>query len=343
MNSCAFNSESNKEEARKKEIISDVGVSNNGPKTTGEIHRLDEKINQIIPPKAKIEVLAEGFVWAEGPVWVSDGDYLIFSDVPQNKIFKWDESTGLSVYLENSGYSGNDDYSNEPGSNGLMINKEGQLILCQHGNRQLALMKADLSDPAPEYKTLADNYMGKKLTTPNDMDINKDGSIYFTDPPYGLPGRADSKIRELDFFGVYRVSPNGELILLLDQLSRPNGIAFNHDFSKCYINISDRQNPVTMSYDVHPQSGMLENDKVLFDASHLLPDLKGLPDGLKVHPENGIIFSTGPGGVLILTPEGEHLGTIKTGYATANCCFDDKLQYLYMTADNYLMRVKIID
>ncbi len=295
----------------------------------------------LFPRRQKLRSSQSGFEWAEGPVWVSEGDYLLFSDVPANKIYKWKEGEGLSTYLENSGYNGEDDYSEEPGSNGLMVNKEGKLLLCQHGNRQVAIMDRAMGNPAPEYTSLARFYEGKRLNSPNDLALYKDGSIYFTDPPYGLPGRADSPEKELDFFGVYKIDPSGNLTLMARHLSRPNGIAFNNEFSKCYINLSDPENPVTLSFDVNPADGSFRNETVFFDAKELLSQGKGLPDGLKVHPETDILFTTGPGGVLIISPNGKHLGTIHTGKATANCCFDDELKYLYMTADDTLMRIEL--
>lgn len=308
--------------------------------STGKIEKLDEELEQVIETDAKIEILAEGFKWAEGPVWVTEGDYLLFSDIPDNKIYKWKETEGVSDYLSPSGYTGKDRYSEEPGSNGLMVNRDGQLVLCQHGDRRIAKMEADLDEPEPVFAALVDQYQGKKLNSPNDLAEFMDGSVYFTDPPYGLPGKQNSTIRELDIFGVYRLSPDGIITLLTDNLTRPNGIAFNPDFKTCYVNVSDKANAVTMAYDIM-EDGSFANERILFDAASLIPGRKGLPDGLRTHPGNGYIFSTGPGGVLVLTPEGKHLGTIHTGQATSNCAFGNDLSYLYMTADSFLLRVKL--
>lgn len=311
-------------------------------KTIGEIERLDDELNKLIPADAMIEVLAEGFSWAEGPVWVSDGGYLLFSDVPENKIYKWKEGEGKSLYLTPSGYTGAGYYSGEPGSNGLMIGADGKLLLCQHGERRIAKMKNDLNNPTPEFIPVADHYQGKKLNSPNDLALYKDGSIYFTDPPYGLPNQQNATTQELGFYGVFRVDQKGKMTLITDKLTRPNGIAFSPDFSTCYVNVSDPEHAVVMAYDVNTKDGTFSNERILFNATPLVPSKKGLPDGLKVHPENGSIFTSGPGGILVLSPGGKHIGTINTGQATSNCAFDEDLNYLYVTADSYFLRVKLV-
>lgn len=323
----------------------DMDLSDNNPpivyENIGKIEKLDNALESLIPIDAKIEIIAEGFTWAEGPVWVEEGQYLIFSDVPENKVYKWKEGDEITVYLEPSGYTGTGYYSYEPGSNGLAL-RENKLLLCQHGERRIGMMTSELSNPSAEFSIVADNYKGKKFNSPNDLAVHKDGSIYFTDPPYGLPGREkDTTHRELDFFGVFRVNNAGEVTLLNNELTRPNGIAFNPDYTICYVNVSDPEHAVTMAYDVNKDNGGLENGRVFFNATPLLPGRKGLPDGLKVHP-SGVVFSTGPGGVLVLSPEGKNIGTINTGQATANCAFNSDYSYLFITADYYLLRVKLI-
>ena len=309
--------------------------------TIGEIVKLDEELNNYLAADTEIEILAEGFTWSEGPVWVDNGGFVLFSDVPENKIYKWKEGEGISVYLEPSGYSGTGNYSSEPGSNGLMLDAEGKLLLCQHGNRQVARMASSTDYPNPDFQTIADNYEGKRLNSPNDLAIHSDGDIYFTDPPYGLPGRENSTEAELDFYGVFRVDPEGDISLLTDQLTRPNGIAFSPDYSLCYVNVSDGLNPVTMAYPVEA-NGSFGEGHVFFDAKPLANSGQGLPDGLCVHP-SGTLFSTGPGGILIINPAGKHLGTIRTTQATANCTFDSDYAHLYITADRYLLRVGLIN
>ncbi len=310
--------------------------------TIGNIERLAEELLRFVPANAKIEILAEGFTWSEGPVWVEQGSYLIFSDVPENKVYKWKEGEGLSVYLEPSGYTDTGIYSSEQGSNGLAIDHSGQLLLCQHGDRRVARMMNATSNPTSEFITLADKYEEARFNSPNDLAVHKDGSIYFTDPPYGLPGRdKDTVARELDYCGVFRVDPKGNVTLLTDDLTRPNGIALSPDYKICYVNISDRNNAYIMAYDINEVDGSFENKRIFFDARPLASERKGSLDGLKVHP-SGYVFTTGPGGVLILSPEGKHLGTILTTQGTANCAFDSDYSYLYMTADYYLMRIRLV-
>lgn len=296
-------------------------------------------IHEIIPANAKVEVLANGFDWTEGPLWLSSENKLIFSDIPSNSIFEWSEYGGAKLFLKPSGYTGTLERGGEAGSNGLLLSPEGDLILCQHGDRRLARMAAPLTSPKPEFITLADSYNGKKLNSPNDAAFHKNGDLYFTDPPYGLVKNVDDPKKELGFQGVFKVDKSGNIVLLTKELSRPNGIAFSPDYQKLYVANSDPDRAIWMVYDVD-ETGMLKSGKIFFDATDQTSSLKGLPDGLKVHP-NGWIFATGPGGVLVFSPEGKHLGTIFTDEATANCAFNADFTELYMTADDYLLRVKL--
>ncbi len=297
------------------------------------------EIHKMISENAEIEILAEGFDWTEGPLWLPSENKLIFSDIPSNSIFEWSETGGKKLYLKPSGYTGDEERGGEAGSNGLLLNPEGELILCQHGDRRMAKMNAPLSNPKAEFITLADNYKGKKLNSPNDAAYHKNGDLYFTDPPYGLEKNVNDPAKELDFQGVFKLDKTGNIVLLTKELSRPNGIAFSPDYKKLYVANSDPNRAIWMVYDVD-DDGMLKNEKVFFDATEMTGKLKGLPDGLKVHP-NGWVFATGPGGVLVFTPEGEHLGTIFTGEATSNCAFNEDFSELFMTADDYLLRVKL--
>jgi gluconolactonase len=296
-------------------------------------------IHQILPENAVVEILADGFVWTEGPLWLPTENKLIFSDIPPNSIFEWSENAGKKLYLRPSGFTGKEKRKGEPGSNGLLLNASGELILCQHGDRRVAKMAAPLSNPKADFITLADNYNGKKLNSPNDAAFHKNGDLYFTDPPYGLEKNVNDPAKELDFQGVFKLEKTGEVVLLTNELSRPNGIAFSPDYSKLYVANSDRSKAIWIVYDVD-EEGLLKNGKLLFDATEMTKNFKGLPDGLKVHP-NGWVFATGPGGVLVFTPNGEHLGTIFTGEATANCAFNADYSELFLTADDYLLRVKL--
>lgn len=307
--------------------------------TIGTIERIDPALDSIIPPGAVIEILAEGFDWSEGPVWVSDGNYLLFSDIPPNRIYKWSEKDSIRKYLEPSGYTGSAKRGGEPGSNGLLLNPEGKLVLCQHGDRRIAQMDAPLDQPVPEFITLADNYQGERLNSPNDAVFDKGGTLYFTDPPYGLEKNVDDPEKELDFQGVFRLTPGGELTLLTSELSRPNGIGLSPDEKLLYVSNSDPQNAIWMIYDL-TADGKIEIGRVFYDVTEFVDQDPGLPDGLAVNSK-GFLFGTGPGGIWIFSPGGKHLGTIRTTQATANCTFNRDESYLYITADMYLLRVKL--
>lgn len=299
----------------------------------------DPRLLEIIPNVIQVEIIGEGFGWTEGPLWLPTQNKLIFSDIPSNSIFGWTEKGGTKLYLKPAGYTETKKRGGETGSNGLLLSPEGELIICQHGDRRMAKMNAKLSNPKAEFETIAGNYKGKKLNSPNDAVFHKNGDLYFTDPPYGLEQNANDPAKELEFQGVYKLDKKGNVTLLTKELSRPNGIAFSPDFKKLYVANSDPEKAIWMVYEVD-ENGLLKNGKLFFDATGKTKTLKGLPDGMKVH-RNGWIFATGPGGVLIFTPEGEHLGTIFPGEATANCAFNTDYSVLFMTADDYLLRVKL--
>jgi gluconolactonase len=303
------------------------------PEEFGSIERADPRFDALVPPNARIEILAEGFDWAEGPVWVPDGGFLLFSDVPQNVVFKWKEDEGLSEYLRPSGFTGSGQSGREPGSNGLLLDAEAQLVLCQHGDRRISRLAEDGS-----FVELVGNFEGKRFNSPNDATFMSNGDLYFTDPPYGLTGLNDSPLKELEFNGVYLLRQEGTLLLLTDQISFPNGIALTPDEKHLYVAVSDRSNPVLMIFDLR-EDGLIENGRVFFDTKPWMEAYKGVPDGLKVD-EKGNVFATGPGGVNVFSPEGDFLGRINTGVATANCGWGDDGSVLYITADSYLLRVK---
>ena len=304
------------------------------------VDKFDPSLDELISPDADIEILAEGFDWTEGPLWLPEEEQLIFSDIPPNTIYSWSEEGGKQVYLNPSGYTGEIERGGEVGSNGLFLSPDGKLVLCQHGDRRMALMNAPLGYPEPDYTTIVDNYQGKRLNSPNDGTFNSKGELFFTDPPYGLEKNMDDPLKELSFQGVYRYDTAGNLHLLTDQMTRPNGIALSVDETKLYVANSDPEIAVWMEYNIS-ENGELDQGRVLYDATSQVGKTKGLPDGLKVHP-SGTIFATGPGGVWIFSPLGDHLGTIRTGQATSNCAFGNNNKYLYMTADMYLMRIPLL-
>lgn len=302
----------------------------------GKIDRLDDRVNALIPSDAKLEIVAQGFEWSEGPVWVREGGYLLFSDVPRNTIHKWKASEGLSVYLRPSGYAGDDPPGLELGTNGLALDRDGNLVFCDHGNRCVSRLNASNFTRT----ILASKYEGKRLNSPNDLVIKSNGDLYFTDPPYGLKGLNQDANKELEFNGVYRLSTAGELTLLTKTLTFPNGIAFSPDEKTMYVANSDPQKAIWMAYNVL-DDGTLGDRRVFFDAMPWVnAGKKGLPDGMAVD-QAGNLFATGPGGVHIFSPDGSHLGTIDTGEATANCAFGEGGQALYITADMLLCRIAL--
>ncbi len=301
----------------------------------GTIERLDPRFDELIPPGASLEKLAEGFEWSEGPVWIPREGYLLFSDIPRNAVMKWQEGRGVSVFLKPSGYTGSEPRGGEMGSNGLLLDPEGRLILCQHGDRRIVRVEKD-----GRWTTLVDRYHGKRLNSPNDAVFKSNGDLYFTDPPYGLVGEERKRLGELGFCGVYRLSKEGQLTLLTDRMSAPNGIAFSPDEQTLYVANSDPSRAVWMAFEV-TEEGLLGQGRIFYDATPWVKEKRfvGLPDGMAIDRQ-GHLFATGPGGVNIFTPEGVLLGRINPGVPTANCCFGDDGSTLYITADMYLCRIK---
>jgi gluconolactonase len=319
-----------------------LGDDKKPAKTLGKIERLDPAFDDLISREAKLEVLVEGHVWTEGPVWVPrDGGFLLFSDIPRNRVYQWQQGKGERVFMEPSGGTGKDAaLLKEPGSNGLLLDPDGRLVLMEHGDRRVS--RLDSWDGKTK-TTLAHRYMGKRLNSPNDGVFKSNGDLYFTDPPYGrsLKERRGEEFpdRDLDFCGVYRLSKDGKLTLLTREMTKPNGIAFSPDEKTLYVANSDPDKPIWMAFPVK-DDGTLGAGKVFFDAAKLVgADRPGLPDGMKVDAK-GNVFATGPGGVLVFTPEGKHLGTIATGVPTANCAWGNDGSVLYVTADKALTRIQ---
>ena len=307
--------------------------------TIGSIEKLDDSLDDILNTDVKIEILAEGFSWSEGPVWVPSLNSLLFSDVPQNTIYKWNERDGKTIFLKPSGYTGIEPASSQSGSNGLALDSAGNLLLCQHGDRRVArISKADLRSENPNFNMVVNRFEDKRFNSPNDLAIAKNGDIYFTDPPYGLSGKDEDTLKEISFNGVYKLASNGELTLIIDTLTRPNGIAISPDQQTLYVANSDPENAIWVAYDITAKG--VKNGRVFFDATDKTDTLKGLPDGLKVN-KKGIVFATGPGGIYIFSEEGKHLGMIYTKLASANCALDETQTSLYITTHNYLTRVKL--
>ena len=295
------------------------------PQTVGSIERLDPALDALVPPDAKMEVVISGLTWCEGPVWIpADGGFVLCSDIPPNTIHRWDARSGASIYLTPSGYTGSTPRGGESGSNGLTLDRQGRLLLCQHGDRRVARMDAPLTAPQPKFVTLADKYDGKRFNSPNDCAVHSSGALYFTDPPYGLDGYTDDPAKqipgkELDFQGVYRISPDGQVTLLTKELERPNGIALSPDEKTLYVANSHPPRPIWMAYPVK-DDGTLGEGRVFFDATKLVAaGLKGMPDGMKVD-KNGNIFAGGPGGILDLLAGRQAPGHVSHRRADGQLC-----------------------
>ena len=307
---------------------------------TGELERKDAALDAIISPTAKAEIIAEGLDWSEGALWLEKYKMLLFSDVPQNIVYKWTEAKGKEIYLTPSGYTDSAKRGGEMGSNGLLIDKNGKLVLCQHGNRQMARMNNSINDPQSSFTTIARMYDGKRFNSPNDATFNKKGELFFTDPPYGLEKQANDPSKETTWNGVYKVKKSGEVILLADSLTRPNGIAFFPGGKKLLVANSDPQKPNWYVFDIKGDS--LANGKIFYSVAGYDRSQRGLPDGLKID-NNGNVFATGPGGVYIFNSEGKLLGKLKLQEASSNCSLSADQKTLYVTNDMYILRFKMRD
>jgi gluconolactonase len=310
--------------------------SNNSWKDIGKIYTIDKELDNILPADTRIEKVADGFSFTEGPAWHPDG-YLLFSDPNTNTIYRYDPSNhNVTVYMSHSGYTGADigEYG-QPGSNGLTIDKDGRLIIDQHGNRRV--IRLEKKGPVT---VLSDNIDGKRLNSPNDLVLKSDGSIYFTDPPYGLPGAFNDKRKDLDYSGVYMIR-NGKTQLLSKDLGGPNGIAFSPDEKYLYVtnwDIRDIHHTKTLwRYELQPD-GTLKNGKVFYDFS-FTEDEEAL-DGMKVD-KLGNLFISAPGGIWILNPAGKLLGKIVTPERPANMAWGDDGHTLYLTAHTSLYKIRV--
>ncbi|MBP6386137.1 MAG: SMP-30/gluconolactonase/LRE family protein [Pseudarcicella sp.] len=309
-----------------------VNAQDNSKIFTKEKNQPD--FDKIILPSTQIEVLSKGHNWLEGPVWDKINNELLFNDVPKNTTYSWKEDVGLAIFLRPSGFyfAGNNGPS--IGANGMELDKNNNLILCEHGTRSIT--RLNRNDFTKE--TLVDSYQSKKLNSPNDLIFNKKGEMFFTDPPYGLKGGNSSPLKEQPHNGVYKLDTLGKITLLTTEMTMPNGIALSIDERKLYVSQSDVQSTLIKEFEFNTD-GSLTKGKILHDGTKLKNEgKKGLCDGLAVD-KVGNIFATGPGGVWILNSKGEMLGYLTTGLAMANCTFGPD-GYLYITAGEYLARVK---
>ncbi|MBV9763093.1 MAG: SMP-30/gluconolactonase/LRE family protein [Acidobacteriaceae bacterium] len=314
------------------------------------IQKLDPALDSLIDPAAPIERVANGFKWTEGPVWIPAG-YLLFADIPSNTIRKWTPGGGADIWLQPSGYEGSTSYGGpEPGSNGMTLDPKGRLTIAGHARRNV--WRLESMDPHGQITVLAEKYKGKRLNSPNDVVYKSDGALYFTDPPYGFRTQSDQDPdKELRINGVYRIPhaierkpgappDDSQLERVVTDLPRPNGIAFSPDEKYLYLDNSEPEK-VWVRYAVNPDGAIGHAGKLLFDATS--DPAPGSPDGMKVD-RSGNIYSAGPGGIWILSPEGKHLGTIRMPEKTSNVAWggeDGKTLYITASASVYRVRVKV--
>lgn len=318
-----------------------LGMMQPSPETIGSIERLDPELDKVISPGAQAEIIATGMDWSEGPLWVEKHKMLLWSDVPRDTVWKWTERGGKEVYLTPSGYTGSIPRKGEKGSNGLLLDPKGNLVLCMCGDRRMARMDAPLNAPQPKFITLADNYKGKKFDSPNDAAYSPAGELYFTDPPYGLERQHNDPLKEMKFQGVYKVKKNGEVVLLIDSISRPNGIAFFPGGKQLLIASSDAAAPNWYIYDVNENG--LSNGRIFYSAKNQGQGLRGAPDGMKID-KNGYVFSGAPGGIWIFNRSGKLIGKLSGLKAPAsNCTLSGDEKTLYITNDMNILRLKLRD
>ena len=302
------------------------------------IEFLSDELSRIIKKDAKVETVAEGFQFTEGPLWVEKEKMLLFSDVPANTIYKWTEKKGKEIYLKPSGYTGSESRGGFLGSNGLMLSKDKKLLICQHGDRRIAIMDAPLNAPKSSFISLAAEYNGKKINSPNDLLVMPNGDVYFTDPAYGFERGPNDPKKETPYQGVYKIDKAGKVSLLIDSIEAPNGIALMPDKKTMIISNSDGRKKRWYAYDL-AANGSLSNGRVFYDVSSERGN--GGCDGLKID-KAGNVFATGPGGIWIINKSGKLIGRIKVnGVPAANCAFTPDEKTLFITAEKYLLRVKL--
>jgi gluconolactonase len=298
------------------------------------LESLDRRFDALIAPGTKIEKVADDLLWSEGPLWDASRKTLLFSDIPRNVVMQWHDEKGVSRFLERSGYTGAAPFTGkEPGSNGLTFDLQGRLTLCQHGDRRVSRREAD-GTMVP----LATEYEGKRLNSPNDLVYDREGNLYFTDPPYGLPGTFDDPGKELPFQGVYRVTRDGKITLLTRELEAPNGLAFTPDYKTLYVANSQASLPIWKAYPVKAD-GTLGEGRQFAEARAYYKQGEGVPDGMKVDV-HGNVFATGPGGVHVFAPDGTRLGRIITDVPTANVAFGEDGSTLFVTANHRVLRLR---
>lgn len=300
------------------------------------IEYITEEGKKIINEGAKVEVVGKGFTWTEGPLWVEQEQMLLFSDVPENKVYKWRDGEGVSVYLEPSGLTNDLKHTGEMGSNGLMINDEGELVLCQHGNRAVAIMDSDLKNPTPKYKFLVEKYQNKKINSPNDIIQAKNGDYFFTDPDYGI-SKNDKKEQEAN--RVYHLTKTGDLKAIIDTISHPNGLAFSPNEEKLYVTNSNPEKAFLYEYQLDKDKKVLSG-KVLYDFRKIWKEGQATPDGVKVD-EQGNVFVAAPGGIWVFDQKGDLQVKIHTAKKSSNNALSKDGKTLYITNSDKVLRLRM--
>jgi gluconolactonase len=303
----------------------------------GTIEFISPELSRIIKKDAKVEIVADGFQFTEGPVWLNKEKMVLFSDVPANTIYKWTEAKGKEVYLTPSGYTDTAKRGGFMGSNAIGL-KNGKLLVCQHGDRRIAIMDAPINAPKSKFITAAGAYNGKRLNSPNDFFLAANGDLYFTDPSYGFERGARDPKKELPFQGVYKMDKAGRITLLIDSIEQPNGIGILPDGKTLIVSNSDNRKKRWYAYTI-ASNGSLTNTRVFYDVSNE----KGMGgcDGFKIDKQ-GNVFAAGPGGIWIFTKAGKLIGKIKiNGVTAANCALTSDNKTIFITATNYLLRVKM--
>jgi gluconolactonase len=281
-----------------------------------------------------LEKVADGSIWTEGPLWDARARALLFSDVPRNGVFRWKEGSGVTALFSPSGYTGAAPFSGaEPGSNGLAFDREGRLVLCQHGDRRVVRREAD-----GRFTALVESFEGKRLNSPNDLVFRSNGDLYFTDPPFGLPGTFSDPAKELPFQGVYRLSADGQLSAVVRDLRAPNGIGFSPDEKTLYVSNAEHARPIWMAYEVRPDGSLAAGRQFAEASAFVTPD-EGVPDGLKLD-RSGNLFAAGPGGVHVFAPDGTRLGRLETGVKTGNLAWGEDGSVLFIAANHWILRLR---
>ncbi|HEX5050696.1 MAG TPA: SMP-30/gluconolactonase/LRE family protein [Planctomycetota bacterium] len=296
--------------------------------------RLDARLDGVVSPRASVEQVSAGHTWLEGPAWDRQRECLYFSDIPRNEVLRWAPGQGTSTFLAPSGYSGAAPFAGrEPGSNGLAVDAGGRLWLCQHGDRRIARREADGT-----LVGVVEAFEGRRLNSPNDLLLAPNGDLYFTDPPFGLPGQFEDPARELPFAGVYRRTPDGTLVVLERGLRGPNGLALAPDGRTLYVSDADPEAPKWVRVHLDERGRVIGRD-VLLDAARWKGQRPGFPDGMKVDAA-GNLFACGPGGLYVFGADGSLLGVLHTGVATSNCAFGADARTLFVTAGTALLAVR---